>query len=349
MVLFLLGALGAPLSSQAEPGRAADPGDGRGLEVYVGQVDPADIEKLKLAGLDHEDVATGKAPGGKVAVEVVMNAQQASKLAAEGVQLSVKKVNGKAASRVALAQNRSGYQGFRSWSEAGGIADELRETAAANPDLAKLVPFGTTVRGQEMLAVKVTNDANQIADGSRPAVMYLGAQHAREWITPEMVRRLMHHFIDNYGTDDQITRLVDTTELWFVPVANPDGYDYTFTGGNRLWRKNMQDNDGDGATTGNDGVDLNRNHATKWGWDNEGSSPQPSSQTFRGSGPNSEPESQHLEALFDRVGFEHFVNYHSAAELLLYGIGWQVSTPSPDDTILAQMAGTDANPAVPGY
>ncbi|MGH3306694.1 MAG: M14 family zinc carboxypeptidase [Nocardioides sp.] len=349
VVLFLLGALGAPLSSQAEPGRAADPGDGRGLEVYVGQVDPADIEKLKLAGLDHEDVATGKAPGGKVAVEVVMNAQQASKLAAEGVQLSVKKVNGKAASRVALAQNRSGYQGFRSWSEAGGIADELRETAAANPDLAKLVPFGTTVRGQEMLAVKVTNDANQIADGSRPAVMYLGAQHAREWITPEMVRRLMHHFIDNYGTDDQITRLVDTTELWFVPVANPDGYDYTFTGDNRLWRKNLQDNDGDGFTTGNDGVDLNRNYATKWGWDNEGSSPQPSSQTFRGSGPNSEPESQGLNSLFARVGFEHFVNYHSAAELLLYGIGWQVNTPSPDDTIQVPMVGTDEDPAVPGY
>ena len=174
---------------------------------------------------------------------------------------------------MALAQNRAGYEGFRSWSEDGGIADELRETAAANPDLAKLVPFGTTVRGQEMLAVKVTNDANTVADGSRPAVMYLGAQHAREWITPEMVRRLMHHFIDNYGTDDQITRLVDTTELWFVPVANPDGYDYTFTGDNRLWRKNLQDNDSDGVTTGNDGVDLNRNYATKWGWDNEGSSP----------------------------------------------------------------------------
>ena len=150
------------LSSQAEPGRAPDPGGSRGLEVYVGQVDPADLETLKLAGLDHEDVATGKAPGGKVAVEVVMNARQASKLAADGVQLSVKKVNGKAASRVAAAQNAAGYEGFRSWSEDGGIADELRETAASNPKLAKLVPFGTTVQGQEMLAVKVTNHARKV-------------------------------------------------------------------------------------------------------------------------------------------------------------------------------------------
>ncbi len=245
VVLFLLGALGAPLSSQAEPGRAADRGGGGGLEVYVGQVDPSDIEKLKLAGLDHEDVATGKAPGGKVAVEVVMNARQASKLAADGVQLSVKKVNGKAASRVALAQNRSGYEGFRSWSEDGGIADELRETAAANPKLAKLVPFGTTVQGQEMLALKVTKNAGKSQDGVPPRCDVPRRPARREWITPEMVRRLMHHFLDNYGTDAQITRLVNTTELWFVPVANPDGYDYTFTGDNRLWRKNLHDNDGD--------------------------------------------------------------------------------------------------------
>jgi len=274
VVLFVLGGLGAPVTSQAEPGRAADRG-ARGLEVYVGQVDPADLEKLALAGLDHEDVATGKAPGGKVAVEVVMNGRQAAELAKDGVDLSVKRINGKPASLVAAAQNDAGYQGFRSWSEPGGIADELRETAAENPQLAKLVPFGTTVRGQEMLAVKVTHNANQVADGARPAVMYLGAQHAREWITPEMVRRLMHHFIDNYGTTDQITRLVDTTELWFVPVANPDGYDYTFTGDNRLWRKNLADNDSDDQITGNDGIDLNRNSATKWGWGEEPSLSQP--------------------------------------------------------------------------
>jgi hypothetical protein len=332
------------------PAGAAPTDDGTGAhEVYVGQVDAAGLGQLKRAGLDHEDVATSKGRDGQVRVEVVMTELQAEKLAAQGVELAVKRVDGKKASRVAAEQNDEGYQGYRSYSEPGGIADELRQTAQDHPRLTKLVSFGETVQGQELLAVKVTNQATKRPDGSRPAVMYLGAQHAREWITPEMTRRLMHHFIDSYGSDPQITRLVNTTELWFVPVANPDGYDYTFTDGNRLWRKNLADNDGDGAITGFDGVDLNRNYATKWGWDNEGSSPQPSSQTYRGSTPNSEPESEALDALFDRVGFEHFVNYHSAAELLLYGIGWQVNTPSPDDVILQQMAGTDDNPAVPGY
>ncbi len=65
-----------------------------------------------------------------------------------------------------------------------------------------------------------------------------------------MNRRLLHYVIDNYATDPRIQRLLDTTELWFVPVANPDGYDFTFTEGNRLWRKNLRDNDGDGVITG---------------------------------------------------------------------------------------------------
>ena len=96
-------------------------------------------------------------------------------------------------------------------------------------------------------------------------------------------------------------------------------------------------------------MDPNRNFPFKWGWDNEGSSPDPSSETYRGTGPASEPETRALLRLADRVGFEYHINYHSAAELLLYGTGWQVSTPTPDDQIYRALAGTDADSAVPGY
>ena len=69
---------------------------------------------------------------------------------------------------------------------------------------------------------------------------------------------------------------MDTRELWFVCISNPDGYEYTFRRGNRLWRKNMADNDGDGVLgEPEDGVDPNRNFATNWGRDNEGSSDDP--------------------------------------------------------------------------
>ena len=46
-----------------------------------------------------------------------------------------------------------------------------------------------------------------------------------------MVRRLLQHIVTSYGGDPRITEIVNTTELWFVPVANPDGYDFTFEEG----------------------------------------------------------------------------------------------------------------------
>ena len=99
--------------------------------------------------------------------------------------------------------------------------------------------------------------------------------------------------------------------------------------------------------TAGDGVDLNRNFPYKWGYDNEGSSDDPSSETYRGTGPASEPETKAMDAFAKKMKFKFLVNYHSAAELLLYGVGWQVATPTPDDVIYEAMAGDDAAPGGP--
>ena len=198
--------------------------------------------------------------------------------------------------------------------------------------------------------MKVTKNARKTKDGKRPATVYVGAQHAREWITPEMVRRLLDHMLSNYGTDPAITELVNTTELWFVPVANPDGYDFTFTTGNRLWRKNLRDNDGDGEITVGDGVDLNRNLPDPLGLRQRGLVARPRRATRTAARrPAPSPRRRRSTQLFARITPEFFINYHSAAELLLHGIGWQVATPSPDDVIYEAMVGDDANPAIPGY
>ena len=136
-----------------------------------------------------------------------------------------------------------------------------------------------------------------------------------------MNRRLMHYLLENYTRDRKVRELINTREVWIVPVANPDGYDHTFEPGQRLWRKNLRDNNGNGTTEPGDGVDLNRNFAYKWGYDNEGSSPDPTSETYRGPAPTSEPETQGARGAREAHHAEFFVNYHSAAQLLLYGIG----------------------------
>ena len=127
--------------------------------------------------------------------------------------------------------------------------------------------------------------------------------------------------------------LVDA-ELWFVPVANPDGYDFTFTDGQppvaqepaRRQRRRPHRQDGDG-------VDPNRNFPTNWNYDDEGSSPDPRSETYRGTGPASEPETQAMGGLMKRIKLKFQINYHSFAQLLLYPEGWQVETPTTDDPL----------------
>ena len=122
-------------------------------------------------------------------------------------------------------------------------------------------------------------------------------QHAREWIATEVNRRLMNWYVDQWNADDPaVKKLLRTTELWFVLVANPDGYQYTFDA-ERLWRKNLRDNNGDGVTQVGDGVDPNRNFPNHWGYDNEGSSDIPSSDTYRGPAPASEPETTAITRL----------------------------------------------------
>ena len=119
---------------------------------------------------------------------------------------------------------------------------------------------------------------------------------------------------------------------------NPDGYQYSFDV-ERLWRKNLRDNDGDGQTTNADGVDPNRNYPEHFKYDEEGSSKIQSSQTYRGPGPASERETQAIMGLSERVGFEFNVNYHSNGRWLLYPEGWQTSSPTADDPIYFALSG----------
>jgi hypothetical protein len=330
---------------------AAAAAPGPQLEVYVGEVPRAELGKIAALGIDRHDLHVSAARGAKgaVRVETILSGAQAKDLAADGIAMAPKEVDGQTVTQRAAAQLAQGNEVFRKYSGPGGLKEEFQRTAKRHPLLTKLVTIGKTTRGQDIVAIKISTGARLLRDGAKPGVLYIGAQHAREWITPEMNRRLMHYLLDNYWRSSKIRRLVNERELWILPVSNPDGYDFTFEPGQRLWRKNLRDNDGNGQITAGDGVDLNRNFDYRWGYDNEGSSPDPASETYRGPAPNSEPENKALDAFIKRIKPEFFVNYHSAAELLLYGIGWQVSTPSPDDVIGEAMAGDDADPAVPGY
>ncbi|MER5870173.1 M14 family zinc carboxypeptidase [Streptomyces sp. NPDC002044] len=324
----------------------ATPSGADEVRVYDADITREQVPLVLAAGQDAHELTERAPETGTAKVELFLTGGQAKELAAQGVRLAERKVPA-----AGLARAKAAGDGvFRPYSGKGGLQEEILRTARENPGLTKVVSIGKTVQGKDILALKVSKNAGKTKDGDKPAVLYMSNQHAREWITPEMTRRLMHHTLDTYGKDPRVTRLVDSSELWFLLSANPDGYDHTFAAdGRRLWRKNLRDNNGDGKITAGDGVDLNRNFAYKWGYDNEGSSPNQASETYRGPKAASEPETVAVDRFQKRIGFEYAINYHSAAELLLYGVGWQVATPTPDDVAYKTLAGTPENPAVPGY
>ncbi|MEV4945955.1 M14 family zinc carboxypeptidase [Streptomyces sp. NPDC053755] len=340
--LLIAGLATAPVAD-AQP-RDTDGGDA--LSVWRAEVSREQVPLLLDAGTDAHELTELVPEKGSATLELHLTGKQADRLRGKGVELAEHTLSERTARRVAGA----GDGVFRPYGGAGGLKQEILATARAHPGLTKVISIGKTVRGQDILALKIGKGAATSRDGSRPATLYVSNQHAREWITTEMTRRLMHHYLDGYGKDPRLTKVVDTTELWFVLSANPDGYDHTHADPeNRQWRKNLRDNDGDGRIGPGDGVDLNRNFAYKWGYDNEGSSPDPADETFRGTRPMSEPETRALDAFQRRIGFQYGINYHSAAQLLLYGVGWQVATDTPDDVALEALAGTPEKSAVPGY
>ena len=344
LILFMVAVLSVGLTPQVN---SAERGRADRLDAYTALVDADQLSYLAQQGFDIGDqrvLADG------VELGLVLSNQQRNKLKKSGIDARLTRVKGGQTVReFAAAQAEGGFEVWRSWDESGGIRDQMYALASRHPQLAKLVKLGTTIQGREILAIKLTQGARGQKDGSRPAVLYSSTQHAREWISTEVNRRLMNWYVDRWLANDKpVKDLLKSNELWFVLVANPDGYEYTFDS-ERLWRKNLRDNNADGQISVGDGVDPNRNYPNHWGYDDEGSSSIPSSETYRGTGPASEPETRALMGLLDRVGFAFQVNWHSAGEWLLYAEGWQTATPTADDAIYFALSGNLDRPAIEGF
>jgi Zinc carboxypeptidase len=326
---------------------SAKPGAGRNpdrLDVYTAVVKAAELPAIVEQGID---VSSQRRVASGIELDMVLDRAQADRLRDHGVDLNLARVKGgKTVRQFAAQQAVNGFNVWRSYDEPGGIRDQLYAAAANNPQLVKLEVLGHTAQGREIIAVKLTQGARGTPDGARPAVLYSATQHAREWISTEVNRRLMNHYINRWRANDRAVRkLLQTTELWFILVANPDGYQYTFDH-ERLWRKNLREQNGTPGTQVGDGVDPNRNFPNHWGYDEEGSSSTQSSDTYRGPAPGSEPETQAMVGLLDRIGFAFQVNWHSAGQWLLYAEGWQTGTPTADDPIYYAMSGNLDDPAI---
>ncbi|WP_253772203.1 M14 family zinc carboxypeptidase [Goodfellowiella coeruleoviolacea] len=184
----------------------------------------------------------------------------------------------------------------------------LDDVAREHPDLATVHDIGDSwLRtrgwgGHDIKAVCLTRkeqgDCARTPDAAKPRFTLVAQVHAREISTGELAWRWIDHLVGGYGTDTEVTDLLDSTEVWVVPIANPDGVDVVVSGGNhpRMQRKNL-DSDNGTCPASNVGIDLNRNSSYKWG----GAGGEPCAESYQGPEPRSEPETVALENLFTSI------------------------------------------------
>jgi len=212
------------------------------------------------------------------------------------------------------------------------INSEIHALASAYPTIAQISSIGQSIEGRDLWAIKISDNVAQ--DEDEPVVVFMGAHHAREWISVETPFLTAKYLLDKYAGNAQIKNYVDSAEIWIVPMVNPDGHQYSVDS-DRLWRKNRRNN-GDGSY----GVDLNRNYEKEWG--GPGSSGDTFSETYRGPAPFSEPESQACRDFIKSVEPKALITYHSYSQLVLFPWGY-TNSPAPDKALLSSLAVTLAD------
>ncbi|KAK9778416.1 hypothetical protein SCAR479_04818 [Seiridium cardinale] len=173
------------------------------------------------------------------------------------------------------------------------------------------------------------------ADGpGKPAVLYHGTVHAREWIAAPVVEYITLQLLQGYEIgDEDIQKLLNKYDFYVFPFVNPDGFVYTQTT-NRLWRKNRQPAPPPPANQSCFGRDINRNWEFAWDANPNGASTNPCSEIYKGLAPSDTPENAGLDKfvrqLRDSVGIKLFIDWHSYGQYILSPYGYRNDLYAPE-------------------
>ncbi|MCX6639714.1 MAG: M14 family zinc carboxypeptidase [bacterium] len=231
--------------------------------------------------------------------------------------------------------------GFYNWTQIVADLDSMHLLYPSN--CATKVSLGQGWNANPLWMVKISNSPS--ANNGKPEGEWDATIHCREPGSYTTLMYAMWWLLENYGTDAEATYLVNNRQLYFVPMVNPDGWLYnqqTNPGGGGMWRKNRRFNNP------SYGVDCNRNFSYQWGYDNFGSSPTPSSETYRGPSAGSEPETQAIMNFISAHNIKVSNSMHTFAGVMLCPYGYSTVLPPVADynTFMEYMS---ASTAASGY
>jgi hypothetical protein len=177
--------------------------------------------------------------------------------------------------------------------------DFLEKCVKTYPDLIKIESIGKTWENRDIMLATISLNVEHAH--LKPAMLYTGSIHAREWIGNELGVAFIEHLLENHSSNPQVLKTLTKNTLYIVPCLNPDGFEYSRTHFS-FWRKNRRDN-GDGTF----GVDLNRNFSVGYQ-----KSTNTSSNVHSGPHPFSEPETAAMKKFVDaHENITIALDYHS--------------------------------------
>ena len=229
-----------------------------------------------------------------------------------------------------------GYGSLLGYLTYGELMKKLDTIIAAYPKLISTKSvIGKTAQGKDIISFKISDNPN--SKEKEPEVLYTAMHHAREPMSMMQMLYFVCAILEKYPNDTSIQRMVNNTELYFIPCVNPDGYVYNEEqyklGGSYFWRKNRK------VTSDTTiGVDLNRNYEYQWGYDDIGSSPFLYSDTYRGKSAFSELETQTIRDFCSMHTFKGTLNYHAFSNVFIYPFGTDTICSAPDADVFEKYA-----------
>lgn len=218
----------------------------------------------------------------------------------------------------------------------------LRLIASLFPTHTSLFSIGQSAEGRNIPALRVGTQrdyAEGDAHDSRHTLIITGGSHAREWISVSTAAYIAYSLVTRYGHSQfpHVTKLLDHFDLVFIPVVNPDGYEYTWTT-DRLWRKNRESTD----IAFCPGIDIDRSFA--FGWDGHNGRDNACSDDYAGTEPLAALEARVLtewarnETENNNVTFVSYIDLHSYSQEVLYPYSYTCDVEPPNLEDLEEVA-----------
>lgn len=227
-----------------------------------------------------------------------------------------------------------GDEKFHTYKE---VTKNLDELVKKFPKISSSFSLGTTRNGRDIQGIRISSVPESEAS-SLPGIFFVGAHHAREHLSVEIPMMMVKVLLESYSSNKEIRELIDSRNIYFVPMLNADGAMYDIEGRRyKYWRKNRSFN-----PRGSFGVDLNRNYP--FGWGTGGSSKDEGSDVFMGPKPLSEPETVAVKNFVEQhKNISILLSFHTFSELILYPWGGKNSpVGGRDQQVFETMAQTMA-------